>query len=63
MLPRLKPGATDGTALGNWLNGNVTSVAVEDVSLLEVLPMNSEQRESDLRLNNFYLSKVIINII
>lgn len=45
-LARLKPGATDGTALGNWLNGNVTSVAVEDVSLLEVLPMNSEQRES-----------------
>lgn len=45
-LARLKPGAADGTALGSWLSDNLASVAAEDIPLLDVLPMNSEQRAS-----------------
>lgn len=46
LLARLKIDATDGTALGSWLKGEMPRVNVEDVPLLEVLPMNIEQRES-----------------
>lgn len=45
-LARLQPGATDGTALGQWLEGNVPEQEAEEAAPLEVLPMNTEQREA-----------------
>lgn len=45
-LARLKPGATDGTALGHWLAGEVPERTAEDTPPLEVLPMNLEQRQA-----------------
>lgn len=45
-LARLKPGAADGTALGNWLEGEVPEQGVDEAPPLEVLPMNVEQRQA-----------------
>lgn len=44
-LAGLAPGATDGTALGAWLTGEVSIASTENDQkpLLEVLPMNLEQ--------------------
>ncbi|MDX5472105.1 MAG: AAA family ATPase, partial [Marinobacter sp.] len=45
-LARLKPGATDGTALGDWLAAAEPRKVAEVPPPLEVLPMNLEQREA-----------------
>ncbi len=45
-LARLKPGASDGTALGHWLAAEVPEHSAEDAPPLEVLPMNLEQRQA-----------------
>ena len=46
-LASLPPGAADGSALGNWLSGNRTEKSsLAPASLIEVLPMNSEQYQA-----------------
>ncbi len=45
-LAMLPEGATDGTALGGWLTGRIPQDDPEDKQLLEVLPMNLEQRQA-----------------
>lgn len=45
-LARLGPGASDGTALGDWLAGAAPRQVGEPVTPLEVLPMNLEQRQA-----------------
>ena len=43
-LASLPPGAADGSALGGWLSGNMPEESsLAPTSLIEVLPMNSEQ--------------------
>ncbi len=45
-LAMLPEGSADGTALGDWLSGQVSEAESESHALLEVLPMNIEQRQA-----------------
>jgi very-short-patch-repair endonuclease len=48
-LSQMPPELTDGTALGQWLRELPAEPAVEHLELIEVLPMNSEQRQAVTR--------------
>lgn len=45
-LARLNAGGADGSALGDWIAGAILSKGEHEEPLLEVLPMNMEQRNA-----------------
>jgi len=48
-LAQLDDSAVSSTALGTWVRGVIDSEAVEDRPILEVLPLNTEQRQAVLQ--------------